>query len=76
LRAKGIMAGFGNFEVVEIAPRLVYDAVDCSVIDQLSFWDALVVVSAEAASCAVLATEDLSHDRVLRGVRVDNPFAE
>jgi predicted nucleic acid-binding protein len=75
LQAKGMLGGFGNFEIVEITPRRVYDAIDCSVIDQLSFWDALIVVCAEAASCEILATEDLSHDRVLRGVRVASPFA-
>lgn len=76
LKAKSILAGFGNFEVVEVAPRLVYDAIDCSVIERLSFWDALIVVSAENAACELLATEDLTHGRVLRGVRVASPFAE
>ena len=74
LEAKGILSSFGNFEVVEIAPRMVYDAIDCSVIDQLSFWDALIVVCAEAAACEVLATEDLTPGRVIRGVRVENPL--
>jgi len=74
IKAKGILNSFGNFEVVEVTPRLIYDAIDCSVLDQLSFWDALIVVSAEAASCEIVATEDLSHDRVIRGVRIENPL--
>jgi len=60
IEAKGILSSFGNFEVVEIAPRLIYDAIDCSVIEQLSFWDALIVVCAEAAACEVLASESFT----------------
>lgn len=42
----------------------------------LSYWDALVVVSAASAGCAVLYTEDLNHGQEIAGVRVVNPFAE
>lgn len=41
---------------------------------QLSLWDALIVVAARAGGCAVLYTEDLTHDQVINGVRVVNPF--
>jgi predicted nucleic acid-binding protein len=41
---------------------------------QLSFWDALIVAAARAASCRYLLTEDLQADQNLDGVRVVNPF--
>lgn len=41
---------------------------------RLSFWDALIVAAARAASCAGLLTEDLQDDQVVDGVRVINPF--
>jgi predicted nucleic acid-binding protein len=75
IKAKGILSSLGNFEIVEVTPRLIFDAIDCAVLDQLSFWDALIVVCAKAASCQILATEDLGHERVIRGVRVESPFA-
>ena len=40
----------------------------------LSFWDALVVVSAHRTGASVLLTEDLSHGQIIRGVTVENPF--
>jgi predicted nucleic acid-binding protein len=41
---------------------------------RLSFWDALIVAAAKAASCAYLLTEDLHPDQDLGGVVVVNPF--
>jgi predicted nucleic acid-binding protein len=43
--------------------------------DQLSFWDALVVVAAARAGARVLYTEDLNHGQEILGVRITNPFA-
>jgi predicted nucleic acid-binding protein len=43
---------------------------------QLSFWDALIVAAAKAASCRYLLTEDLQHGQDLDGVAVVNPFRQ
>lgn len=40
----------------------------------LSYWDALVVSSAQRQGCAVLLTEDLQHEQRIDAVRVVNPF--
>jgi predicted nucleic acid-binding protein len=42
---------------------------------QLSFWDALIVAAARAASCRYLLTEDLQAQQDLDGVVVINPFS-
>ncbi len=42
---------------------------------RLSFWDALIVVSAARAGAAVLYTEDLNDGQEILGVRICNPFA-
>lgn len=42
---------------------------------QLSFWDALIVAAAKAASCRYLLTEDLQPDQDLEGIQVMSPFA-
>jgi predicted nucleic acid-binding protein len=41
---------------------------------QLSFWDAMIVASAQHAGCQVLLTEDLHDGLDLDGLRVVNPF--
>jgi predicted nucleic acid-binding protein len=42
---------------------------------KLSFWDAMVVNAAAELGCEVLWTEDLNDSQLLRGVRIQNPFA-
>lgn len=42
--------------------------------ERISFWDAMIVHAAVESSCDVLWTEDLSNGRVMRGVRICNPF--
>jgi predicted nucleic acid-binding protein len=41
---------------------------------KISFWDALIVASAKAASCRFLLTEDLQADQDFGGLTVVNPF--
>lgn len=40
----------------------------------ISFYDALIVSSAIAGGCTVLWTEDLQHERRIRGVEIRDPF--
>ncbi|HFE63605.1 twitching motility protein PilT [candidate division KSB1 bacterium 4484_188] len=75
LLAKNIIQQFENFEVVIISPEIIYEAIDCSMISQLSFWDALIIVSAERAKCREIWTEDLNHGQIIRGVKVVNPLS-
>ena len=72
--AKNILHSFENFEVVQINPPLIQQAIDCSIIHQLSFWDALIIVCAEGAKCDQLWTEDLNSGQVIRGVKIENPI--
>ena len=74
LLVKDILHSFERFETVIITPSLIKDAIDCSIINRLSFWDALIVVAAESAHCERLWSEDLNHGQIIRGVRVENPL--
>lgn len=74
ITTKSIVHALRNFETVVVDEDLIEEAIDCSVLNRLSFWDSLVVVSAEKAHCHVLWTEDLNHGQVIRGVRIENPF--
>jgi predicted nucleic acid-binding protein len=74
LIVKDVLRALERFETVIITPVLIREAVDCSVINRLSFWDALIIVAAESARCEALWTEDLNHGQIIRGVRIENPF--
>lgn len=75
LGAKAVLKTFSAFEVVQVTPELVEEAVDCSILNRLSFWDALIVAAAEAAGCTILYSEDFNAGQIILGVKVVNPFA-
>jgi predicted nucleic acid-binding protein len=74
LTTKDVMNAFTRFEVVGVTPDIINSAVDCSILNRLSFWDALIVAAAESAHCDFLWTEDLNNGQVIRGVKVENPL--
>lgn len=43
---------------------------------QISFWDALIIQSANRLHCALVWSEDLNAGQLFSGVRVQNPFGE
>jgi len=61
---------------VIVTPGLIKDAVDCAIINRLSFRDALIVTAAESAKCKRLWTEDLNDGQIIRGVRIENPLKQ
>jgi len=71
---KDILRSFEKFEIVLITPEIIMDAIDCGIINRISFWDALIVVSAGSAQCATLWSEDLNDGQFIRGVRIENPL--
>lgn len=74
LLAKEIMHAFTNFEIVSISSDLIMQAIDCSILNKISFWDSLIVTAAESAHCNLIWSEDLNHNQIIRGVKVQNPF--
>ncbi len=48
LRSKGVLKTLMVFEVVQVSPNLIQEAVDCSILNELSFWDALILAAASA----------------------------
>ena len=74
LLVKDILHSFENFETVIVTPEIIKEAIDCSIINRLSFWDALIVATAESAKCERIWTEDLNDGQVIRGVKIENPL--
>jgi predicted nucleic acid-binding protein len=74
LIVKDIINSLDRFETVIISPEIIGDAIDCSIISRISFWDALVVSAAQSARCEKIWTEDLNHGQIIRGVLIENPL--
>ncbi len=74
LVAKGILKTFSVFEVVQVSTALVHEAVDCSILNQLSFGDSLILAAAASAGCSTVFSEDLAPDQTILGVKVQNPL--
>lgn len=72
---KNIIHNFRNMEVVNNDIELIEQAIDISVISQLSFWDSLIIAAAEKAHCEYVFSEDLNAGQTYRGVMVVDPFA-
>jgi predicted nucleic acid-binding protein len=74
LAAKSVVQSFRMFEIVQLSPDLIEQAIDRSVLSQLSFWDALIVAASAASGCTTIYSEDLNAGPAIGGVRVVNPF--
>lgn len=72
--SKNIIHNYKNMEIVNIDLLLIEQAIDISILFQLSFWDSLIVAAAEQANCSYLISEDLNDGQKIRGIRILNPF--
>ena len=64
----------GAFSAPPIDIDDVLAAIDLHRLHQVSFWDGLIIRSAQQARCARIYTEDLQHGRRFDGVEIVNPF--
>ena len=71
---KNIIHNFHNMEIVNNDLDLLEQAIDISVVSQISFWDSLIIAAAEKANCEFIFSEDLNPGQTYRGVMVVNPF--
>lgn len=74
--ARDIVSTYGAWPTHVPDLGVVLDASEVAERNRISFWDALIVVSARAMGAEVLLTEDLSHEQVIEGIRVEDPFME
>lgn len=69
--ARNAMASFDNFSASRTA---VERALAEAMAGRFSYWDALLLASAQEAGCAVLFSEDMADGATLGTVEVVNPF--
>jgi predicted nucleic acid-binding protein len=63
-----------EFDVATPDVADILAAIDLTRLHTFSFWDAMVLRSAQQAGCAVLFTEDMQDAREMDGLRIVNPF--
>lgn len=74
ITVKKLLLLFSDFEIVSNHTSIIFDAIDISVLHQVSFWDALVISAAISGNCKTLYSADLNHGQIIRGVQIINPF--
>ncbi len=72
--ARELVESWSKRRVFQPGPDDVINAIDTSERYRISFWDAMIVEAAAALGCDVIYSEDLSHNQVMRGVRIQSPF--
>lgn len=74
--AKARIREFAAWTVFEPTAEDVVAAIDLHTQAKIGFWDAMIVLAAAELDCEILWTEDLNDRQLVRGVRLQNPFAE
>lgn len=72
--AAQVIADFSDWIIHRPGIRDVLAAITIQQRYQISFWDAMIIHSAQETNCETLWTEDLSDGQDYGGARVDNPF--
>ena len=65
-----------EFDVAAPDVADVLAAIDLHRLHGFSFWDALILRSAQQAGCTVLLSEDFQHGREVDGIQVMDPFRQ
>ncbi len=60
--------------VRQVTVPLILNAIDISIKNKLSFWDSLILSSANDNGCIIVYSEDLNNDQIIGGTKILNPF--
>lgn len=63
-----------QFPVKEISIPLIIKAIDISIKNGLSFWDSLILSTANDTGCILVYSEDMNSGQIICGTKVLNPF--
>jgi predicted nucleic acid-binding protein len=66
---------YEQFEIVQVTPSIIRHGLDLHQTRSVSFYDAIVLASAQTAGCRVLFSEDMNAGESMGTVRIVNPFA-
>lgn len=74
LEAREIIRSYACWEIMENTVTSVIRASEIEEKHHISFWDALVVVSAYNSKVDKILTEDLNSGQIFEGILIENPF--
>jgi predicted nucleic acid-binding protein len=72
--ARSLIADYLAWDPVVIDGTSVLEAIDAERRHRLSFWDALIIVAAQASGAGTILSEDFNHGQKYDSVQVLNPF--
>jgi predicted nucleic acid-binding protein len=72
--AREVVDTYGASVHEPTTPDTVTRTIDIADVAQISFWDAMIVASAEQAAATVIYGEDLNTGRSIAGIRIVNPL--
>jgi len=75
-KAREVARNYSLWQTETIHPVDVVRASEIEETNQISFWDALIVVTATKGGASTLLSEDLSAGQIIAGVAIENPFAD
>ncbi|MBC9867253.1 MAG: PIN domain-containing protein [Opitutae bacterium] len=72
--AEKVILSLYALNIVDLDRALVRTAISMHRKFQTSYWDSLILASANRCKCGKLISEDFTHNRDYNGVTVTNPF--
>jgi predicted nucleic acid-binding protein len=75
LTAREVVSSYAPWIHEPTTADTVTRAIDVAALAQISFWDALIVASAEQADAAQIYSEDLNTGQTIVSIRIVNPLA-
>ena len=72
--AAALMESWMRFRIQDVTVAILRHALHLKERYRFSYWDCTILSAACATGCDVLYSEDLSHEQVIEGVRIVNPF--
>ncbi|NUQ24802.1 MAG: PIN domain-containing protein [Saprospiraceae bacterium] len=73
-KIKAVINDLALLEVVTVNADLINEAIDIQTLNQLSYWDSVIIAAAKRAQCHTVITEDMQNGAILSGVRIQSPF--
>lgn len=74
--ARGLLQNYHAWQIEVPTAATVERASEIQERNRLSFWDAMIVATAEQGGVDTLLTEDLNHSQLIEGIRVENPLLD
>ena len=71
---KSILGQFDEFELFVNNMEVINNAIDIQTITRFSFWDSLILSSAQLSNCSTILSEDMQHGQLVNGVAIQSPF--